>query len=561
MSKETNKKKSSVVRNMMIALVGGLIVGIAFLFLREQLTDSGHENVWNVINMLLFQDITAEDGVSALGLFYIIGQLFMRGLQLAIVPLVLVSLSLAMCSISSSSKLGRIAGRTVLGFICFYVVGAFFGGLVAYLVKSAGFFDVTLPSEAVTDAATIDAFNPLQTILEAVPSNIASAFSSNNSILAVVVVAIIIGLCMNALGEKTDPLKKVLESCSEVINLYLTFLINKVGPIAIFCLISRTFAVYGTEYLAPAAAYIVSAMITLFILVVTLYPIGIWITTGLNPIKFIKKIAKVGVLGFSTNSSAACLPLNMRTCINELGCSEEISSFVLPTGMTINMNGTTVMHMFAATFIATSAGIDVTPVNLAVVAFLSICAAMGCPAIPIAGTTLIVTILSGMGWTSDACMIAYALVVAINRPVEMALLPLNVIGDATVNVIVNKKEKGLRRAALWQEWQSRGGLALYCYFRVESPKFWALGDLRWDQFTVTDSLGNQYPYNPTETEDRDARFFDGTGWTGGGPFHDGIQLRVQNVDPAAEWVRLDYWFGAERLFSMTLELDEGGGTE
>ena len=119
----------------------------------------------------------------------------------------------------------------------------------------------------------------------------------------------------------------------------------------------------------------------------------------------------------------------------------------------------------------------------------------------------------------------------------------------------------LRRAALWQEWQSRGGLALYCYFRVESPKFWALGDLRWDQFTVTDSLGNQYPYNPTETEDRDARFFDGTGWTGGGPFHDGIQLRVQNVDPAAEWVRLDYWFGAELLFSMTLELDEGGGTE
>lgn len=447
MSKETNKKKSSVVRNMMIALVGGLIVGIAFLFLREQLTDSGHENVWNVINMLLFQDITAEDGVSALGLFYIIGQLFMRGLQLAIVPLVLVSLSLAMCSISSSSKLGRIAGRTVLGFICFYVVGAFFGGLVAYLVKSAGFFDVTLPSEAVTDAATIDAFNPLQTILEAVPSNIASAFSSNNSILAVVVVAIIIGLCMNALGEKTDPLKKVLESCSEVINLYLTFLINKVGPIAIFCLISRTFAVYGTEYLAPAAAYIVSAMITLFILVVTLYPIGIWITTGLNPIKFIKKIAKVGVLGFSTNSSATCLPLNMRTCINELGCSEEISSFVLPTGMTINMNGTTVMHMFAATFIATSAGIDVTPVNLAVVAFLSICAAMGCPAIPIAGTTLIVTILSGMGWTSDACMIAYALVVAINRPVEMALLPLNVIGDATVNVIVNKKEKELNEEA------------------------------------------------------------------------------------------------------------------
>ena len=94
---------------------------------------------------------------------------------------------------------------------------------------------------------------------------------------------------MNALGEKADPLKKVLESVNEIIQLYLTFLINKVGPIAIFCLISRTFAIYGTEYLAPAAAYIVAAMVTLFVLVVTIYPIGIWVTTKMNPIKFIKK--------------------------------------------------------------------------------------------------------------------------------------------------------------------------------------------------------------------------------------------------------------------------------
>lgn len=416
MSKE-NKKQMSVVKKMMIALVGGLVVGLIFMFIRSSLLDSGNEATWNLINKIFFQDITAEDGTGALGLLYIIGQLFMRGLQAAIVPLVLVSLSLAMCSISSSTKLGRIAGRTVLGFVCFYVVGAFCGGVVAYLMKSAGFFNVNLPAEAVTDAATIDAFNPLATIVTAVPSNITEVFSSNNSILAVVVVAIVIGLCLQALGEKGEPLKKVFESVSEVVNMYLTFLINKVGPVAIFCLVSRTFAIYGTEYLAPAAAYIVGAMITLFVLVVTLYPIGIWLTTRLNPIKFLKKIAKVGVFGFSVNSSAATLPLNTRTNLDELGCSQEITSFVLPTGMTINMNGTTVMHMFAVTFIATSAGIDVTPANLVVIAFLSICAAMGCPAIPIAGTTLIVTILSGMGWTSDACMIAYALVVADRKSV------------------------------------------------------------------------------------------------------------------------------------------------
>ena len=245
---------------------------------------------------------------------------------------------------------------------------------------------------------------------------------------------------MNKLGEKTEPLKKVLESLNEIITLYLNFLINKVGPFAIFCLISRTFAIYGAEYLKPAAAYVIGAMLTLFVLVCTIYPIGIWLTTRLNPFKFLRKMAKVGVFGFSVNSSAATLPINTKTCEEELGCSKEITSFVLPTGMTINMNGTTVMHMFAVTFIATAAGIHVTPANMIVMAFLSICAAAGTPAIPIAGTTMIFTVLSGMGWTNELCLIGYALVVAINRPVEMALLPLNVIGDATVNVIVNKKE-------------------------------------------------------------------------------------------------------------------------
>ncbi len=446
MSNETMKKQPmSVVKKMMIALIGGLVVGLGFLFLREQLTSSGNEAAWITINKLLFQDITVEDGVGAIGIFYIVGQIFMRGLQLAIVPLVLVSLSLAMCSISNSTKLGRIAGRTLGGFFGFYVCGAFLGCVVAYAVKAMGFFNVTLPSEGVAEASTIDAFNPLAVIINAVPSNITDAFSTNNSILAVVVVAIIIGLCLNKLGEKGEPLKKVLESGNEVIQMYLTFLINKVGPFGIFCLISRTFAIYGVEYLAPAAAYVVSAMLTLFLLVVTLYPLGIWITTRQNPVKFIKKIIKVGVFGFSTNSSAACLPLNIRTCIDELGCSEEVTSFVLPTGMTINMNGTTVMHMFAVTFIATSAGIEVTPANMIVMAFLSICAAAGTPAIPIAGTTMIFTVLSGMGWTTEACLLGYALVVAINRPVEMALLPLNVIGDAAVNVIVNAKEDELNK--------------------------------------------------------------------------------------------------------------------
>lgn len=442
MGEKKEKKEMTVVKKMMIALVGGLVVGLLFLYLRENVIS---EEGWATVNKLLFQDITVTEGVGAIGIFYIIGQIFMKGLQMAIVPLVLVSLSLAMCSISNSTKLGRIAGRTLLGFLGFYVCGAALGCAVAYGVKSLGLFNVTLPTEGIAEAATIDAFNPLAVVVNAVPSNIVNAASTNNSILAIVVVAIVLGLCLNQMGDKAAPLKNVLENLSDVINMYLSFLINKVGPVAIFCLISRTFAIYGVEYLAPVAAYVAAAMLTLFVLVVTLYPLGIWVTTRLNPMKFLKKIAKVGIFGFSTNSSAACLPLNTRTCLDELGCSKEVTSFVLPTGMTINMNGTTVMHMFAVTFIATSAGIEVTPANMIVMALLSICAAAGTPAIPIAGTTMIFTVLSGMGWTTEACLIGYALIVAINRPVEMALLPLNVIGDAAVNVIVNAKEGELNK--------------------------------------------------------------------------------------------------------------------
>ena len=439
------KGKTTIVHRMLIALVCGLAVGIGCLFLREYLLSNGGEGTWKLINGLLFQDITRPEGVRSLGLFYIIGQVFMNGLQLAIVPLVLVSISLAMCSISEAAKLGRIAVRSLIGFLGFYAVGCLIAGAIAYGVRGLGWFTVVLPGGEVTKAAQIAPYNPLGVIVDAIPNNIVNVMGVNTRILAVVVVAVILGICMNKLGEKAQALKNVLEGLSDVINMWLTFLLNKVGPFAIFCMISRTFAVYGVEYLKPAAAYMGTAIFTLFLVLLTVYPTGILLLTGLNPFKFIRKMAKVGVFGFAMNSSAATLPINMRTNLDELGCSEEITSFVLPLGMTINMNGTSIMHMVAVTFIATSAGIPITPSTLVIMAVLTICAAAGTPAIPVAGTTMIFTVMAGLGFTTEACLVGYALVVAINRPVEMSLLTLNVIGDAAVNVIVNAKEGELNR--------------------------------------------------------------------------------------------------------------------
>ncbi len=439
---KTEKKKSSIIKRMILAVIFGFICGILAIIIRDQLggVDS---KVWKVIDAILFQDISKTTGFQGIGLFYIIGQLFMRGLQMAIVPLVLTSLSLALCSLADPKKLGRIAGKTFITYLCFYVIAAALSGAAAYAVMKSGGFNVSLPSSEVTEISTMEGYNPLQTIVNAVPSNIFAAFSSNNSILSVVVVAIILGLCMTFMGEKAEPLKKVIDNLNEVVQMWLNFLINKIAPTAIFCMITRALAVYGTEYIRPTLVWMVTTIVVSLALVFTIYPIGIFLTTRLNPIPFVKKAFKIGLFAAATNSSAATLPLNTKTCTEELGCSEDISSFILPTGMTINMNGTTAMHMIAITFIATAAGVKVTPAMLVMAAFLSICTAMGTPAIPIAGTTMVYVVMMGLGLNSELCMIGYSLVLAMNYLPGMAVITLNVIGDAATNVIINFKEGAL----------------------------------------------------------------------------------------------------------------------
>ena len=439
------REKSTIVKRMILAVVFGFVIGFIMLLFREYLVNNGSENIWNIIDAIIFQDIVATKGIEGIGIFFIIGQLFMRGLQLAIVPLVITSLSLALCSLADPEKLGKIAVKSFVSYLLFYVVAAALAGSAAYFVKTMGWFNVNLPNRVATEAITMEGYNPLVTVVNAVPSNILHAFSSNSSILSVVVIAIVLGLCITAMGEKAEPLKKVIENLNDVVQMYLNFLIDRCGPIAIFCMITRTFAIYGIEYIKPTLVWIITTIVVSLLLVVTIYPLGILFVTGLNPIPFLQKTAKIGLFAAATNSSAATLPLNTKVCVEELGCTEEISSFVLPTGMTINMNGTTAMHMIAVTFIATAAGIDIKPSTLVLAAFLSICTAMGTPAIPVAGTTMVYVVMTGLGLSSELCMIGYSLVLAMNYLPGMAVITLNVIGDAATNVIVNFKEGVLKQ--------------------------------------------------------------------------------------------------------------------
>jgi Na+/H+-dicarboxylate symporter len=424
---------------MAIALVLGLVVGIGCLLLRENLIANGNADIWRKINSILFQDISAEGATSALGIFYIIGQLFVNSLQLIIVPMVFTSIALAMCKISDTKKLGRISFKTISGFLITSFFALALAGVIGFTIKNLGLFAANVENVA-AKAGVASSTNPLLVIVNVIPNNILSVFSKNSEVLAVVFIAVVTGLCINNLGDKIKVLKTVLEEVNSIITVFLTFVITKFGPIAIFVLITRTFAIYGVDNLKPALVYVVVTIFTLLLFLIFGYAIFVAIGARLNPIKFVKKIGKVALFGFSTSSSAATLPLNTKTTTEELGVDKDIASFILPLGMTVNMNGTAIMQVIATIFIASSAGYNVTIGNIIIIALIALIASVGTPAAPGAGAIILFTVLSGMGYNNEGAILAYSLILAINRPIEMLVTSLNVVGDAATSVVVAKSE-------------------------------------------------------------------------------------------------------------------------
>lgn len=353
--KKTSENSKLAVK-MLGAMVHGIIVGLFFMVIREKIgADSA---AWTTINRLLFQDITTEGGESSLGIFYICGQLFIRALQLIIVPMVFSSVVMAISEIKEASTLGRVSVKTMGWFMFTTCVALVLAGAVAMFCFKAGLFNVTIEGVVGSEGST--GSNPLHVILNIIPSNIGAVFSVNNSVLSIVFIAVVVGLGLNALNiGKESAIYRLCDEVSQIIVVFLNFVVKKFGPAAIFMLLCRTFATYGIDYLKPALAYFVLCSLLLLVYLFIGYPIYIGALCKLNPVIFIKKIFKVIIFGFSTSSSAATLPLNLDTNTEELGVDHQIASFVLPLGMTINMDGTAIMQVVATLFIAGCSGYDV----------------------------------------------------------------------------------------------------------------------------------------------------------------------------------------------------------
>ncbi|MBP3654144.1 MAG: dicarboxylate/amino acid:cation symporter [Oscillospiraceae bacterium] len=422
---------------MLIAMVTGICAGLVFMLIREKL--GADSSIWQNINNLLFQDITAAGGEQALGLFYLCGQLFIRALQLVIVPMVFTSVVMAIGEINEASTLGRVSAKTIGWFLLTSGMALVLAGIVGLLFFKAGFFNVTI--EGLTASSGSTGSNPLNVILNIIPSNIGAVMGVNNAVLSIVFLAVAVGLGMNTLHMGKDSvIYRFCEEVSNIIVVFLNFAVKKFGPVAIFMLLCRTFATYGINYLKPAVAYMVLCVALLLLYLFIGYPLIMLLSCKLNPITFIKKIFKVIVFGFSTSSSAATLPLNLETNTGELGVDGQIASFVLPLGMTINMDGTAIMQVVATLFVAGCGGYDVGVFQLVIIMVLALIASMGTPAAPGAGAVILFTILSGVGFTGEAALVAYALILAINRPIEMLVTSLNCVGDSVAAIAVAKSE-------------------------------------------------------------------------------------------------------------------------
>jgi len=432
-AKSTNNKLAI---NMLIAMVAGIVAGLIFMALRETL--GSDSSAWQTINNWLFQDISAEGANKAIGLFYIGGQLFVRSFQLIIVPMVFSSIVIAFSEIKEASLLGRVSAKTIGWFLITSFTALILAGVVGLICFNAGLFNVTVQGlEGKTGSA---GSNPLMVILNIIPSNIGATFSVNNAVLAVVFLAVVVGLCMHKTNSEESQILKLCHEISDIVVVFLNFVVNKFGPVCIFMLLSRTFATYGISYLKPALAYVILCFVMLLLFLFVGYPVILAIATHMNPMIYIRKIMKVIVFGFSTSSSAATLPLNLETNIDELGVDKQIASFVLPLGMTINMDGTAIMQVIAALFIAGCGGYEVSIPSLIMIMLLALIASAGTPAAPGAGAVILFTILSGVGYTNDAALVAYALILSINRPIEMLVTALNCVGDSVAAIAVAKSE-------------------------------------------------------------------------------------------------------------------------
>ncbi|MEE8477819.1 MAG: dicarboxylate/amino acid:cation symporter [Gemmatimonadales bacterium] len=386
------------------------------------------------------------------------GTVFMNGLRLIAVPLVLASLITGVASLSDLKKLSRIGGKTI---------GIYIGTTVVAVTLGLVIVNVLRPGDRVPDgmrqelAATFSAQvsdreaaataaqerGPLQLMVDIVPTNVFQSISDNRNMLQVVFLAMLMGIgLIQVPPDKAKPLLGMFEGLTQVI-IRLVDLIMKIAPIGVFSLIASTItSVAGddpnqiVQLLSALAFYMVAVILGLLLQTLVVYPILLKLMSPMPWKTFFKGIAPAQLVAFTTSSSGATLPVTMERVEEKLGVSEEVTSFVLPLGATINMDGTALYQAVAAVFIAQTLGMSLSIGAQLTIVLTAVLASIGTAAVPGAGIIMLVIILEAIGVPTAGI----ALILGVDRILDMMRTVTNVTGDAAVATVVAASENALR---------------------------------------------------------------------------------------------------------------------
>ena len=385
------------------------------------------------------------------------GAIFLRLLLLIAVPLVLASLITGIASLSDLNKLSRIGGKTIVIYLGTTLVALVIGLSVVNLLNPGETVpdslrerlaqtyqaDVAVHDQGAEDA---QARGPLQPIVDMVPENFFGAATSNRNMLNMVFVAFLVGVALMLIPkEQAAPLLALFDSLNAVI-IKIVEMVIVFAPVGVFALIADTVtSVSGDDpsevgqLLAALGLYTFTALSGMAIHALVTYPLLLMFLTPLKVRHFFPGVVQAQLVAFSTSSSAATLPVTMDTAQRNLGVSEEVASFVLPLGATINMDGTALYQAVAAVFIAQTLGIPLDLGAQTTIVFMALLASIGTAAVPSAGVVMLVIILEAIGVPLEGI----ALILGVDRIIDMCRTAVNVTGDVTVAAVIAASENQL----------------------------------------------------------------------------------------------------------------------
>lgn len=405
-----NKKKLSLTARIVIGMLAGIIVGVLLQF--------------------AFPDSSFVQTYLSDGLFYVIGEIFIASLQMLVVPLVFVSLVLGTCSLSDPAKLGRLGGKSVGLYMLTTALA------IAFAVFMAVIFEPGVGLDLDTDKTYQPGTAPslAEVVIGLVPTNPFAAFTNAN-MLQVILFSVLFGIAMAFVGEAGVRIKSLFEDFNEVI-LKLVLMLMNIAPYGVFALMAKLFSETSYDTIFTLAKYFLLVLTVLLLHGIVVYSILLKSLSGMNPLMFLKKMREVHLFAFSTSSSNATMPVTLETVTKRLGVHNNVGSFTVPLGATINMDGTAIMQGVATVFIAQVYSIDLTLVDYLMVILTATLASVGTAGVPGVGMIMLAMVLSQVGLPVGGIQ----LILGVDRLLDMTRTAVNVTGDAMVSVVVAKSE-------------------------------------------------------------------------------------------------------------------------